>query len=159
MHTTTISFHQPQPPLSTTLTCTPDPQQDFVADHTLGTLTPEPTPTSVPIRGGLHFTPAWSEADEARVRITFLGFTPEQALREARTDVMRAARRRALCGVTWHVQRITCRVTNAAGEDLACRTIGGISSDLSGGARAQLEGDLTSEALAEARDWAILGLN
>ena len=44
MHTTTISFHQPQPPLSTTLTYTPDPQQDHVADHTLGTLTPEPTP-------------------------------------------------------------------------------------------------------------------
>lgn len=159
MHTHTHPHQHPQPPLSTTLTCAPDPQQDVVADQLLGTLSPDPTPTSVPIREGLHFTPSWSEADEARSRVTFLGFTPEQAARAARTDVMHAARRRTLCGVTWHVLRLTCRVTNASGEVLGCRTIGGVSSDLSGGARAQLERDLTSDALADARDWAILGLN
>lgn len=147
------------PVLTTTFTYAVDPEEAAVADRTLGTLAPDPGPGSVMVRRGLHFTPAWDPAHEAQARVDFLGEPEDEARHAARMEVLRAARRRAQCGDTWRVQRLTVEVRNAAGDLLACETLSGVASDLETAARAELEADLHWDALRTARDWVILGLN
>jgi hypothetical protein len=147
------------PAFTSTLTRTPDPDGDRSADRWHGTLHPDPVPGSVPVRAGLHFKPAWDPAAEAHARQRFLDLTPEAATREAQAQVRQAARHRALHGVSWRFERVTVRVLSAGGEVLACRSVGGVPSDQARRVRAELERDLTNEAMADARDWAILGLN
>lgn len=144
---------------TTTLTRSPDPEGGQQADRVLGTLHPDAVPGSVPVRDGLHFLPAWDPEEEAEARVRFLDLTPQEAAREVRSEVMRAARKRALHGVSWRYERVTVRVVSAGGEALACRSVGGVASDQPRHLRAELERDLTGDALADAQDWAILGLN
>jgi hypothetical protein len=149
---------RPIPAFTTSLTRAPDPEGGQHADRLYGTLHVDPSPGSVPVRAGLHFRPAWDPAEEMRARERFLELPPAQAQREAHAQVMRSARRRVLHGVSWRYERLTVRVS-AGGEVLACRSVGGVPSDQPRGVRAELERDLSREALADARDWAILGLN
>lgn len=144
---------------TTTLTRSPDPEGGQQADRLLGTLHPDAVPGSVPVRDGLHFLPAWDPTEEALARVRFLDLSTQEAARETLAEVRRAARKRALHGVSWRYERVTVRVVGAGGETLACRSVGGVASDQPKPLRAELERDLTQEALADAQDWAILGLN
>lgn len=151
--------HIRPPGLRVTLHTEPDHASSTVADRQLGTLTPDPTPNSVPVHAGLHFTPAWDPNEEAQASVLFLNVPSHIAQQAAHAQVLEAAVRRAACGVTWHHQRLTARAYNARGELLACRTITGLPSDQAPDQRTQIEHDLREEAILDAQDWAILGLN
>lgn len=159
MNTLTMQAGLQPPALTTELKITPDPAGAHLADLQFGTLHPEARTGSYALSETLHFTPAWNVNEEARASEVFLGMPPDQALHEAVMRALRAGRRRVLCGVTWRYERLTVRVKNALGEVLACEAVDGIPSDLDGQARRDLEADLHQEALKQARDWAVLGLN
>ena len=159
MTTLSVQAKTLPPALTTEFKTTPDPDGCQLADIQFGTLHPEARPDSLVLFAGLHFTPAWDVGEEARASEVFLGMTPEAARHEALMRALQAGRRRALCGVTWRYERLTVRVKNAVGEVLACEVIGGIPSDLEKHTRLELEAELHQDALTQARDWAVLGLN
>lgn len=159
----TESHVQNRPPLASPLILRvlvrPDPDAQRLADLAYGTLSPHPSPGAVELRAGLHFTPAWDPAEEARASVLFLDMRAEAAEQASLMNVQQAARRRGACGVDWTYQRLSVQAVNTSGETLACRSVGGVASDLEAELRAGLIEELRREAHEEALDWYLLGLN
>ncbi len=147
------------PQITLSLNIQPDAQGQTHGDHAYGTLSPEPRPGSLPVRQGLFFVPAWNPADEIALSVQALGLPLQAARNEAQSRVRRSATRRAALGVDWQYLRLSVRAMNAGGEVLACQSVSGVPSDLPPMQRQQIENDLFDEAMRDAQDWAILGLN